>query len=182
MNSLFSCSSLLFNSLWKESGLVSGHTVVRWKQSSGLEVKDSPHHFTYSASWGGQTCTGCLKDEHKINLLVVVPIMRHTKVKLLAAFQTALQVSHPGPADRRGSWQTQTPLSSCGRASMQRERMAGCKSREGKVPASNSPVCQAASPGGHHMQVPAPHTAQQGAAHLQLLLLSASGGSWGCTW
>lgn len=65
--------------------------------------------------------------------------MRHTQVHSPAAFQTALQVSRPGPADRRGSWQTQTPVSSCGCASMEREsrdREAGYNSRERSLPAA----------------------------------------------
>lgn len=114
-------------------------THSRWSWSSCLEDKDLLHLFTYNTFWGGQTCTGCLKDEHKINLLVVVPIRRHTKVNLPAAFQTALQFSHPGPAHRRSSWQTQTPLRSCGCASTRREnwdREAGCNSRERCLPAA----------------------------------------------
>lgn len=51
-----------------------------------------------------------------------------------------LLVSRPGPAHARGSWQIQTPLTSCGCASMQREstrdKMAGCSSRGTCLPAA----------------------------------------------
>lgn len=159
-----------------------------WKWCSGLKDEDWLHLFTYSTSpWGGQICTGCLKDEYKINLFDALPIMSCTKVNLPLAFSQCCCFS-PTLGQHtleRGSWQIQPPLTTCGCASTQREntreKMAGCSSRGTHLPAG----AQRARP--HRLEAitcvyPAPHTAQQGAAHGQLLLLSVKGGSWGRTW